>query len=125
MISFESQGDWARTFRFLKKASDMKIMSILEKYARLGADALSSDTPKRTGLTAASWHTEIEKTGTGWTIHFLNSNTNKGVNIAYIIQMGHGTGTGGYVEGIDYINPALQPIMKGLAEEAFKEVSSI
>lgn len=123
-ISFESRGDWAKTFRFLEKAKSSHVESILQKYADMGVNALRSATPVRTGLTASSWSSQIEKTGSGYEIHFLNSNTNRGVNIAFIIQTGHGTGTGGYVSGIDYINPALAPVFDGLAEEAFREVTS-
>lgn len=125
-ISFESRGDWAKTFRFLHKAKDLQVQHILEKYGAKGVSALKSATPKKTGLTAASWSFEVVPVGfSRWELHFLNSNTNKGINIAFILQTGHGTGTGGYVQGIDYINPALAPVFQGLADEAFKEVTSI
>lgn len=127
MVYFESRGDWARTFKFFGKTVKMDWLQhmILEHYAAKGTAALRDGTPKDTGLTAASWSHEIEKTGNGWIIHWRNSNTNKGVNIAFILQAGHGTGTGGYVSGIDYINPALEPVFKGLADAAFREVTSL
>lgn len=127
MASFASRGDWAKTFKFLGKTSHMDWLQskILERYAKEGMNALKTATPRRTGLTAASWSYEIEKTGTGWIIHWKNSNENRGIYIAFILQAGHGTGTGGYVQGIDYINPALAPVFKSLADAAFQEVTSI
>lgn len=124
MISFESKGEWTKTFLFLKKASNLKIRHILERYAKQGADALRANTPVRTGKTAASWSYEVIQEGENWIIYWKNSNTNKGINIAFIIQAGHGTGTGGYVQGIDYINPALAPVFQSIADEAFREVTS-
>ena len=85
----------------------------------------ASATPTRTGKTAASWSYEIKRQNGSTSIEFLNSNINKGVPIAIILQYGHGTGTGGWVEGRDYINPAIQPIFDKLAEEAWKEVTKI
>lgn len=123
MIDFSSKGDWHKTFRFLEKASKNDVLSILSQYGQKGVDALRAATPKKSGKTAMSWSYEIVKTGGGWTIQWKNSNVNSGVNIAVILQTGHGTGTGGYVRGIDYINPALEPIFKELAKQAFEEVT--
>ena len=95
---------------------------MLDKYGKLGVDALKSATPTETGKTAESWSYEIKNNGSSAVISFLNTNINKGVNIAIILQYGHGTGTGGYVEGRDYINPAIQPVFDALANEAWKEV---
>mgnify|MGYP000277965666 CR=1 FL=1 len=100
-------------------------ISILDKYGRAGVEALSSATPTRTGVTAASWSYKINRKNGSVSLDFYNSNINKGVPIAIIIQYGHGTGTGGWVEGIDYINPAIQPLFKKLADDAWKEVTSI
>lgn len=108
---------------FLKKIIDMAyIRSILDKYGEAGCYALRASTPKDTGETALSWTYEIEKNDTGYVIYWLNTHINKGVNIAVILQYGHGTGTGGYVEGIDYINPALRPIFQNIADEAWQEM---
>lgn len=124
MITLSSKGDWSRSFDFLENASDVQIQNILERFGARGVDALASATPKRTGLTAASWSYQVSKTGAGWEVTWSNSNTNRGVNIAYLIQMGHGTGTGGYVQGIDYINPAIKPVFDEIADEALREVMS-
>jgi hypothetical protein len=90
----------------------------------MAVDALAQATPVRSGLTASSWHFEINKTGKGYSIDLYNSHVNKGVPIAIILQYGHGTGTGGWVEGRDYINPAIQPVFDKLASDAWKEVSN-
>lgn len=122
MITLSSSGNFDRTFRFLKKMQNLKIQNILEKYAQQGVQALSQATPLDTGRTASSWSYEIEVGNETATIHWMNSNVNKGVNIAVILQFGHGTGTGGYVQGRDYINPAMRPIFDRIAEEVWREV---
>jgi len=94
----------------------------LNKYGRKGVEALSESTPKDTGDTASRWSYEIEFTSEGANLYWKNSNINDGVSIALILQYGHGTGTGGYVQGRDYINPALHPIFDQIAESAWKEV---
>ena len=123
MFYMESHGDWSKTFKFLHKASNLKIKRILDKYGQMGVEALQDATPVRTGLTAQSWSYSLSEGGERYEIQFSNSNVNKGVNIALIIQLGHGTGTGGYVSGIDYINPAIEPVFKEMADAVFKEVS--
>ena len=125
MITLSSKGDWKRTFNFLQRAKDMQVQQILERYGQKGVDALAANTPKRTGFTASCWTYEVVKTGNGWGLNWINTNTNKGVNIAFILQAGHGTGTGGYVAGIDYINPAMHPIFDEIADQAFREVTSL
>ena len=122
MITLSSSGDFSRTFKFLNKAKNLKIHSILEKYAQQGVQALSAATPVDSGLTASSWSYEIEAGRETATIHWTNTNTNKGVNIAVILQFGHGTGTGGYVQGRDYINPAMRPVFDKIAEDVWREV---
>ena len=122
MINIKQKGDFSKTLRYLdysKKA--IKNMN-LEAYAEEGLQALRAATPVDSGETADSWTYDIIKTDEGVTIQFNNTNINDRVNIAIILQYGHGTGTGGYVEGRDYINPALRPIFDRLAEEAWKEV---
>lgn len=99
-------------------------MKILRKYGEAGVEALAAATPARTGETAAAWSYEIVETRGGYSIFRSNGHTNNGVNIALILQYGHGTGTGGYVKGIDYINPAMEPIFNAIAKEAWKEVTT-
>lgn len=124
MITVKVKGSFAKTEAFLKKASKMQICAILNKYGAKGVEALSKNTPVDTGLTAESWSYEIVETGSGYKIYWKNSNIVDGVPIAIILQYGHGTGTGGYVQGRDYINPALQPVFDELADSAWKEVPS-
>ncbi len=122
-IKITQKGDFSRTFSFLKQIQKIPSTKIIEKYGKLGVKALSSATPKDTGLTARSWYYRIEQTRTSITLSFCNSNVNNGVPIAVVIQYGHGTRNGGWVEGFDYINPAIQPIFIKLTEELWKEVT--
>lgn len=124
MIRITQKGNFDKTERFLKKASKAEYLNILDKYAREGVTALSNATPVDSGLTASSWNYTIEKNAGGYSIYWTNSNINDGVNIAVILQYGHGTGTGGYVQGRDYINPAIRPVFDRIAEAAWKEVTS-
>lgn len=125
MISFRQKGDFSKLTGFLEKAKEAVKIGDLDKFGREGVAALASATPVNSGLTANSWYYEIEnKNGTA-TISFNNSNIQNGVPIAIILQYGHGTGTGGWVEGRDYINPAIQPIFDRIAENAWKEVTKI
>lgn len=122
-IKISHRGDFKHTENFLKKMRDATIFpNALRKYAQKGVDALASATPTRTGLTAASWTYEIHASKGEYTITFINTNENKGVNIAVILQYGHGTRNGGYVVGRDYINPAIQPVFDEIAEDAWREV---
>ena len=126
MITFKHKGDFSKTTSFLqnaKRAADVK--AILERFGRAGVAALASATPVDTGLTANSWHYEITSTNGSATINFNNSNIQNGVPIAIILQYGHGTRNGGWVEGRDYINPAIQPIFDEIAETAWKEVTKL
>lgn len=122
LIRITTKGDFNNTFRFLNKMSKFQINKILEKYGRMGVEALRSATPIDSGKTAESWGYEISVGKEGATIHWTNTNQNKGVYIAVILQYGHGTGTGGYVQGVDYINPAIRPVFDKIAEEAWMEV---
>lgn len=124
-VSIRQKGDFSKVDKYfisLRKVNKAFSQGLFDKYAAMGIEALSSATPKDTGNTAAAWTAEITNQNGRVTIAFLNNNINKGVSIALILQYGHGTGTGGYVQGIDYINPALQPIFKGLADAAWGEV---
>ena len=122
MIRITTKGDFNNTFRFLNKMSKFQINKILEKYGQMGVEALRSATPIDSGKTAESWGYEISIGKEGATIYWTNTNQNKGVYIAVILQYGHGTGTGGYVQGVDYINPAIRPVFDKIAEEAWMEV---
>lgn len=124
-ISFSSKGDFKKTEDFLKKAKQNAFYSHLDEYAKLGVQALSEATPIDTGVTANSWTYEISITKNSATITWINTNSNKGENIAILIQYGHGTGTGGYVHGKDYINPAMQPVFDQIAENIWKEVTEL
>lgn len=124
IITFSHKGDFAKTLLFLRRNAENDHMSNLDYYARMGVDALKSATPIDSGLTADSWYYEIDKTIKGIVIRWCNSNINEGVPIAVILQYGHGTGTGGYVEGTDYINPAIKPIFDEIADAVWKEVTN-
>lgn len=124
MITFSHQGDFSGTEKFLKKAAKNEFLKNLDKYGKMGVDALRSATPIRSGATASAWTYEIERSGSSFTIYWVNNNQKGSVNIAVILQYGHGTGTGGYVKGRDYINPAIRPVFDKIAEEAWKEVTS-
>ena len=125
MITFRQKGDFSKLTRFLEKAKEAVRLGDLDKYGREGVAALASATPVDTGLTANSWYYKIEhKDGTA-TISFFNSNVQNGVPIAIILQYGHGTGTGGWVQGRDYINPAIQPICDKIVTEAWREVTKL
>ena len=123
MVTIRHKGDLSKTYDFLKKAASGKFMRHLEKYAKEGVIALASATPVDTGTTAASWGYKITKTDTSVTIAWTNSNVVNGVPIAIILQYGHGTRTGGWVQGRDYINPAIQPIFDKILEDAWREVT--
>ena len=125
MISIGQKGDFSKATAYLKRVKKGVNIRSLEKYAREGVAALSSATPVDTGLTAKSWYYEIENLKGIVRISFCNSNIQNGVPIAIILQLGHGTGTGGWVEGRDYINPAIQPIFDKLANDAWREVTNL
>jgi len=125
MIKVTQTGDFKKITSFLEKAREKLHFGILDKYGRIGVNELRAATPVDSGLTAASWRYEIQNDQNGATLSFHNDNVNKGVNIAIILQYGHGTGTGGWVEGRDYINPVLQPLFDKLAEELWKEVTAV
>lgn len=125
MFKITQKGDFSKTEKFLKKAKDADFYKSLEKYAEIGVTALREATPIDSGLTAESWSYEIERNRDGASITWINNNTNDGENIAILIQYGHGTGTGGYVHGRDYINPAMKPVFDQIAEDIWKEVTAL
>lgn len=124
MITFRHKGDLSKTAKFLERAKHVVRLANLDKYGREGVAALASATPVESGLTASSWYYEVSYTSSGAKLAFLNSHINEGVPIAIIIQYGHGTGTGGWVEGRDYINPAIQPVFDRIANEVWREVTN-
>lgn len=122
MVMFRQKGNFRRTSDFLKRANRLNLDVILNQYGQEGVEALRAATPKDTGTTANSWSYIVHK-GTGSiTITWSNSNIVDGVPIAVILQYGHGTRNGGYVQGIDYINPAMKPIFDKIAQRAWEEV---
>ena len=123
MISFRQKGDFSKLTKFLERAKESVKLGDLDKYGRSGVEALASATPVDSGLTANSWYYEIENKNGSASITFLNRNIQNGVPIAIILQYGHGTGTGGWVQGRDYINPAIQPLFDKIADDAWKEVT--
>ena len=125
MISFKQKGNFSKTEKYLKKAQKALKRGTFDKYGKLGVQALSSATPVDTGLTAASWTYNVVVGSNGISIEFHNTNVNKHVNIAMILQYGHGTRNGGWVEGRDYINPAVQPIFEKLVQEVWQEVIAL
>lgn len=124
MIRFRHRGDLKKTEAFLRHAETGNFYKNVSALAQKGVEALASATPKDTGNTASQWTYQIEKSSTACKITWQNNNINQGVNIALILQYGHGTGTGGYVEGRDYINPAIKPIFDQIADDVWKEVTS-
>lgn len=123
MLTFRTTGDWKNTFSFLDRLSNISLENKLKKYAEEGVAALASATPVDTGKTADSWTYDITRDANGYSITWHNTNVNRGVNIALLIQNGHGTGTGGYVRGYDYINPALRPLFDSIADKVYMEVT--
>ena len=125
MISIRQKGDFSKLSRYFERVREAARLGVLDKYGREGVAALASATPVKTGKTANSWTYDIERQNGSVAIVFRNTNINKGVPIAIILQTGHGTGTGGWVQGRVYINPAIQPIFDKIADSAWKEVTSI
>ena len=121
-ISFSNKGDFSKTIKFLNKVKNVKINDILSKYGKIGVNALSQATPKDSGVTSQSWNYRIEVNNNNASIVWYNTNVVKGVNIAVILQYGHGTRNGVWVEGRDYINPAMKPIFDKIANQVWKEV---
>lgn len=124
-IKFKHKGNFSKTDQFFNRILKREYLNVIDKYAQRGVDALAAATPKDSGETAAAWNYIIEHDRDKTSLIFTNSHFNKGVNIAIILQYGHGTGTGGYVVGRDYINPAVQPVFDQIAEDVWKEVTAL
>lgn len=122
IIVFKQKGNFKKTRKFLKRCSNLQLDDLLDQYGKEGVEALARATPKDTGKTAASWSYAVHKSDGRITITWSNSNIVDGVPIAVILQYGHGTRNGGYVEGVDYINPAMWPIFERIAQRAWGEV---
>lgn len=125
MITFSHRGNFNKTEKFLNGYGRLNFKNILESYAQEGVRALASATPVDSGLTAASWTYKIDVKPGSFSISWLNTNVQDGVPIAIILQYGHGTGTGGYVVGRDYINPAIRPIFDRISEAIWEEVGRL
>jgi hypothetical protein len=123
MITFTSKGDFSKTSAFLKRMTDGSIYRSLSQYGGQGVAALAAATPVNTGLVATSWGYEVTHDGGGWSLIWTNHDIENGFPVAIMIQLGHGTGTGGYVVGRDYINPAIRPIFDQIADAVWKEVT--
>lgn len=125
MVVFKHRGSFNNTEKFLKGATKINYRQILESYGREGVNALASATPVDSGVTANSWDYEVTIGKGSYSIAWTNSNVRDGVPIAIILQYGHGTGTGGYVQGRDYINPAIKPIFDKIAKSVWREVTKL
>jgi hypothetical protein len=123
MITITQRGSFNNTEKYLSHLSDDDLYSVLDHYGSLGVAALSNATPRRSGLTAESWYYEIKQHKGYYSIIWHNRNVQDGKPIAILIQYGHGTGTGGYVQGIDYVMPAVRPIFEEMANDIWKEVT--
>jgi hypothetical protein len=122
MIRASSSGDFNNTKRFAQRILRRDIFKNLDRFGRIGVDALASATPVRTGLTASSWHYRIINGRRGPTIEWYNTDVENGAVVAILIQYGHGTRNGGYIQGIDYVNPAIRPVFDYITNEIWKEV---
>lgn len=121
-IKFSHSGNFDKTTKFIAETTKKVKKHDLKKYGEAGVKELERCTPKKTGKTSKSWYYNIEKTQTGSRINFCNKNIQNGVPIAIILQYGHGLKGGGWVEGQDYINPALKTVFESLANDAWREV---
>ncbi len=125
MITFKQKGDFKKLDTFFERAKELLKFSLLDKYGRAGVSALAEMTPVDTGLTASSWEYRIDRSGDTARLVFYNTNIQNGVPIAIILQYGHATGNGGWVEGRDYINPAIRPIFDDILRHLQQEVGAL
>ena len=124
LVTFTVSGSTKRTESFLKKMARNDLFSSLDAYAQQGVSALIAGTPRDSGLAAESWSYKVEQSGRSVTITWTNNDVENGFPVAIMLQYGHGTGTGGYVQGRDYINPAMRPVFNRIADEVWKAVTS-
>lgn len=125
MFKFKHRGDFRLTEKFLTNAKKFQVKGILSKYGEKGVSALSLATPKDTGLAAMSWSYEIKPSKRGYSLAWSNSNVESGVPVVILIQYGHATQSGTFVQGRDFINPAITPILDQLSEQIWEEVSKL
>ena len=123
MISFRQKGDFSKLTSYFERVKEAARIGVLDKYGRAGVAALAAATPVDSGLASSSWGYEIERSASSARIVFTNSDIENGFPVAIMLQYGHGTGTGGWVEGRDYINPAIQPVFDKIADDAWREVT--
>lgn len=123
LIKIKHKGNFNNAERFFNRVLKREYLNILEKYGQMGVEALRSATPSESGKTADSWEFGIEEGNGTVTLYWTNSNENQGVNIAVLLIYGHGLQNGGYVQGIDFVNPAMRPIFEKIADESWKEVT--
>lgn len=124
MLSITHSGSFSKTESFLKSMSKLNVLSILNKYGMEGVSALSRATPVSSGIAASSWSYQANVSGSGYSITWSNTNVENGFPVAIMLQYGYGTGTGGYVQGRDYINPAIRPIFDKIADEVWRVVTT-
>lgn len=125
MISFKQKGDFSKLTRYFERVKQAVHIGFLDKYGKRGVQALASATPQDTGRLASSWYYKIENNGKTVRLNFCNSDIENGAPVAIVLQYGHGTQNGGWVEGVDYINPTIRPIFDEIVEEAWKEVTKL
>ena len=125
MITISSSGDFRRTIKSLKRMSEADIFASLESYGEKGVSALSAATPQDSGKAATSWSYYVTRSKTSWSIVWTNSNIENGFPVVIGLQYGHGTGTGGWVQGQDFINPAIRPIFDQISQDVWKAVTSV
>lgn len=121
-IKISPKGDFSKTYKYLKNIEDALKNGEFDKYGKMGVEALTNATPRDTGKTANSWEYRVVRMRTRVKLEWYNTNENDNVNIAVLIQYGHTTKSGGYVRGIDYINPAMKPIFDEIADKLWKEI---
>lgn len=120
-----SKKDWSNTFDFLDHLQNINVELILNKYGVLGVEALSAASPKNSGLMSSQWSYEVVRLGdSSFRLEWHNMDIERGLNVAILVQYGHGTRGGTYVQGRDFINPAMRPIMDSLADDIWKEVTN-
>lgn len=122
-ITIESTGDWQPTRNWFARMAKLDLALVLNSFGAEGVKALQAATPAASGATQNAWNYHVTRNGNNWRIDWTNSNVNHGVNIAVILQYGHGTRNGGYVTGRDYINPAIRPVFDKIAKQAWREVT--
>ena len=125
-VTFRHRGDFSRLKRYLSKSIDAVTMAHLQQYGEMVVEALKASTPVDSGATANAWRYEITSSSSGYSIEFHNDNVVDGwFNVALMLDVGHGTGTGGWVEGLHFIDPTIQPIFEKMAHDLWLEVTSL